>query len=126
MKIFRNYVGTMHILFGTMQEQCNSVCGTMLIRQLAALHLSRIKSGTKSIRSLRSQWLGQGRSLYKGDLPMGHVLAAVSGDALFALCSSGMLCSLLLRYALQSAFHIRGPPKNPCRPPTHPYLDGTG
>ena len=67
MKIFRNYVGTMHILFGTMQEQCNSVCGTMLIRQLAALHLSRIKSGTKSIRSLRSQWLGQGRSLYKGD-----------------------------------------------------------
>ena len=33
---------------------------------VAALHLYRIKLGTKLIRSLHPLWLGQGRSLYKG------------------------------------------------------------
>ena len=33
---------------------------------MAALHLYRIKLGTKLIRSLRPLWLGQGRSHYNG------------------------------------------------------------
>ena len=48
---------------------------------VAALHLYRIKLGTKLIRSLHPLWLGQGRSLYKGGggLPGGGAAGAPAG-----------------------------------------------